>query len=921
MVVEDESIISKDIQHTLKNLGYGIAAASSGKEAIQKVEEARPDLVLMDIVLKGEIDGIEAAEQIHSQTGVPIIYLSAYNDEKILQRAKITEPYGYLLKPFQERELHTTIEMALYKHQVEKKLREREQWFAATLNSVGDAVIATDASEKITYMNPVAEVLTEWEKQEVVGRPVTEIFHLINEESRGEVHNPVSRVIREDAVTGLENHTLLVTKSGQEIPIDDRAAPIKNDKGDLMGAVMVFRDITERKNAEKALRKSHEELEKKVEERTAELLKPNETLRAEINDRIRAEKALRESEAKFRVLTETTASAIFIIQGDRFRYVNPAFEKQTEYSFGELLEMSFWDMVHPDFQNLARERGLARQRGDSVPSRYEFKIVAKGGVEKWVDFTAGVIEYEGKPAMLGTAFDITERKQGEEALRLFQQAIEVFPLGLTITDARGTIIYTNPCEASTHGYRVEELIGKDVRVLAPRHLWNPMTTKQLLAMNRWKRESINIKKDGSVFPVQLLSAVATNLAGHTLGVITTCEDITERKRAEEARAALEEQLRQSQKMEAIGQLAGGVAHDFNNLLTVIQGYTDLILRDLDEKSRLFQDMKEIKKASERAASLTRQLLAFSRKQILQPRVLDLNNLVLNMEKMLRRMIGEDIELVTLLAENLGRVKADPGQIEQVILNLAVNSRDAMPNGGTLTIETAHAELDENYARTHIGAAPGCYVSLSVSDTGAGMTPEIKEKIFEPFFTTKETGQGTGLGLSTVYGIVKQSGGNISVGSEPDRGTSFKIYLPLIDEETNPQNVASSSTQPIHGTEAILLVEDEETVRKLAVTILQRNGYKVIEAPNGQEAIHLVRSLSPLTIQLMLTDVVMPGMSGRQLAGEIHSLQPGMKVLYMSGYTDSSIVHHGVLDPGTAYIQKPFTPRALALKVREVLDGA
>jgi CheY-like chemotaxis protein len=373
-------------------------------------------------------------------------------------------------------------------------------------------------------------------------------------------------------------------------------------------------------------------------------------------------------------------------------------------------------------------------------------------------------------------------------------------------------------------------------------------------------------------------------------------------------------------MEAIGKLAGGVAHDFNNLLTVIHGYSELMLNSLDQNSRLRQDVQEIMHASDRASSLTRQLLAFSRKQVLQPQVLDLNADVSNMDKMLRRMIGEDIELVTLLVKDLGRIKADPGQIEQVLLNLAVNAKDAMRNGGKLTIETANVKLDENYARSHVDVTPGNYVMLSMSDTGVGMTPETKERIFEPFFTTKEKGKGTGLGLSTVYGIIQQSGGNIWVYSEPGLGTTFKIYLPTIEGDTESFRPAAVPTKLLQGSETVLLVEDEEMVRKLACTVLEKKGYRVLEASSGDKALDVVQGQNGNPIHLMVTDVVMPGMSGRQLADRLVSLRPELKVLYMSGYTDNAIVHHGVLDRGIAYIQKPFTPDALATKVREILDG-
>ncbi|PYS49074.1 MAG: hybrid sensor histidine kinase/response regulator [Acidobacteria bacterium] len=388
-------------------------------------------------------------------------------------------------------------------------------------------------------------------------------------------------------------------------------------------------------------------------------------------------------------------------------------------------------------------------------------------------------------------------------------------------------------------------------------------------------------------------------------------DVTERR-------LLEEQFRQSQKMEAIGQLAGGIAHDFNNLLTAINGYSELAMRKLQAEDPLRRNLEEIKKAGERAASLTRQLLAFSRKQILQPAVLVINSVVSDMEKMLRRLIGEDIDLKTALETQLGSIKADPGQIEQIIMNLVINARDAMPAGGKLTIETSNVDLDETYARQHTGVTPGHYVMLAVSDTGMGMNTATLARIFEPFFTTKEKGKGTGLGLSTIYGIVKQSGGNIWVYSEVGQGTTFKVYLPRVDEDAQEYKRTDETEEILQGTETILLAEDEEIVRTLAREILETYGYRVLEA-SGSGAALLICERVTEPIDLLITDVVMPEMSGRQLAARLSQLRPEMKVLYMSGYTDDAIVHQGVLDEDANFIQKPFTPDALAKKVREVLN--
>jgi PAS domain S-box-containing protein len=982
MVVEDERIISMSVQQTLKGMGFGIAAvATSGKEAIQKAEETQPDLILMDIGLKGDLDGIETAGQINARFDVPIIYLTADDYEQTLQRAKNTEPYGYILKPFQKRELYTTIEMALHRHRLERKLRERERWLGTILRSIGDAVIATDARGWVTYLNPVAEKLTGWGPGEAIGKSLDEIFSLIDEETRKGVENPVARVIREGSPTGIENHAILVTRNRTEIPIDDSAAPIKDKKGNLMGVVMIFRDITDRRRAEKALLDSRNDLERRVHERTVELVAANHKLQMEIDERKRAEETLRESEDRYRDLVEYSQYLILThnLEG-QILSVNQGGVGHLGFDQKDFFNKNIRDLLPPEvkdgfdaYLDTVRRHGTAKG----------LMLVQTSTGERRVWEYNNTLRTEGvtTPIVRSMAHDVTDRVRSEKAVKRLsqenaimaeigriisstlnvQEVYERFAaeVGKLISFDRIAMSTVNPDGRSAMiayvwGPEIPDRKQGDVlpaagslyeRIIANRSgILTQMDDEDKLAesypslLNLFRagfRSMISvplISKDQLIGLLNLQSfepksytepdlRLAEKVSNQIAGAIANAQLFMERVRAEEERAALQEQLRQSQKMEAVGQLAGGVAHDFNNLLTVIHGYSELILSEIDGKDRFFQDVHEIKAASERAASLTRQLLAFSRKQVLQPKVLDLNSLVLNIEKMLRRMIGEDIELATLLTNDLGRIKADPGQVEQVILNLAVNARDAMPKGGKLTIETTNVELDENYARSHVGVFPGRYVKLSVSDAGIGMPPEIRAKIFEPFFTTKESGKGTGLGLSTVYGIVKQSGGNIWVYSEPGQGTTFKIYLPVIEEgATDSFSATFVSSQPFQGSETVLLVEDEKAVRMLASTILRKSGYKVLEAANGEEALRIVHGQPPRSIQLMLTDVVMPGLSGRQLAGRVASLQPTTKILYMSGYTDNAIVHHGVLDPGTAYIEKPFTPETLASKVREVLDS-
>ncbi len=494
-------------------------------------------------------------------------------------------------------------------------------------------------------------------------------------------------------------------------------------------------------------------------------------------------------------------------------------------------------------------------------------------------------------------------------------AIEQTAESVLITDTEGTILYVNPAYERITGYSRTEAIGRKPSLVKSgkqgatfyQDLWTTISSGQV-----WQGRFANKKKDGTLYTDEATITPVLDKNGSIINYVGIQRDVTRELQ-------LEEQYRHAQKMEAVGHLTAGIAHDFNNLLTAINGFAELIRRQLKPDDSLQEFVDTILTSGRRAVDLVQQLLVFSHKQVTELQVLDLNTNVANIDKMLRRIIGENIELKTNLTPDLWWVRVDSVQMEQIIVNLAVNARDAMPDGGRLTIETANVALDDDYVAHHLDAQPGEHVLLAVSDTGCGMSDEVKSHIFDPFFTTKEMGKGTGLGLSTVFGIVKQSKGHIWVYSEEGIGTTFKIYLPRTEEHT-PSSVRSEieTAMPL-GTETILLVEDDAYVRELARRVLQRQGYTVLEAEDSQEALRLFLTHTA-PIHLLLTDVVMPGISGKALAEQLTQTKPNLKVLFMSGYTDDAIMRHGVLDPGIAFLQKPFNPTALIRKVRTVLDG-
>jgi PAS domain S-box-containing protein len=876
LVVDDQPKNTELLEAHLVPQGYEVVKAANGEEALKILSGNQIDLVLLDVMMP-RMSGFEVLEKIRADKKtrlIPVVMVTVLKETEDRVKALEAGCDDFISKPFDRHELLVRVKSLLRIKSLHDEVEEAREYAESVINTVREPLIALDQDLMVVSVN----------------RSFYEFFKVKPEETIGQLIYDLGN--KQWDIPRLRE--LLETILPEKTSFDDYE--VEHDFATIGRRIMLLnaRQIVRAMGKERIILMAIED----------------------VTEHRQLEDLLEQSEERYRRIFETAADGIVLLEKREGHIVhaNPAAVEMLGYSEAEYIGKMLQDIgVHLNMSDFPAIMESLSKRGilnyDDVP------VKTKSGQNFYADI---YMVNRAKLAQCNIR-DITNRKKAEQVLKeseeryriIFEGAAE----GIVVADIETRRIrYCNPAICEMLGYAEEELIELGVTDIHPKESLDHVLAEFEAQARGDKILAPNLpclRKDGSVVfaDVQSTSAVIDGLECN-MGFFT---DVTKRRQ-------IETQLRQAQKMEAIGTLAGGVAHDFNNILTSIIGNAELMLMTIGKDDSLREEIEEIKIAGERAAVLTRQLLAFSRKQIVQPKILDLNKLLTGIEKMLVRLIGEDIEILMIPESALWKVKIDPGQMDQVIMNLVVNAKDAMPLGGKVTIETANMDLDGNYFSKQgiIEARPGPYVMMAVSDTGSGMDKGVQEHIFDPFYTTKEIGKGTGLGLSTIYGIVKQNNGFIWVYSEPGQGSTFKIYLPKVKGKFKEEKKEQTSVENLGGSETVLIVEDDNSLRKLAQKSLQPHGYRVLVAENGEDALRISKEHEG-TIDLLITDVVMPKMDGKETAERLQPLHPQMKVIYMSGYTDDAIVHHGVLEPGLNLLEKPFSPEGFARKVREVLD--
>jgi PAS domain S-box-containing protein len=876
LIAEDEILEARDLAWTLAEAGYDVVGrVSSGQEAVRVARQTRPDLILMDIKLEGEIDGIEAADRIRSGCDAAIVYLTAHGDSGLFQRAKLTEPYGYLSKPVSTHELKRTVEMALFKHGLELKLRKSEQTVSAVL-AASPVGICLSRAGRIQWANEAWRQMFGYSTEgEYLNQPTSILHGSPADYSR----------VRQVLYSGLRHG-----------PTGEADTALRRKDGALFHAHLKITWLDPLDHAAGTV-----------------------SAIADVSARARAEDALAREKHRFEALAESSPFGMVLIQPDgSLEYINPKFREMLGYGPEDLPNAGAWyQAAYPDreYRGKVIAAWLAdlekAKPGEQRPRTWTVK--SKHGTEKVVHFRP-VLLPSGEHIV--TCEDISERKQMEESLRAsesrYRRIYDDTPVMMHSIDKDRIIRNVNKKWLNTLGYTRYEVVGARIDMIL-----TPESRESLIRIlpEFWARGEVQdlpyeyVKKDRTVMNVLLNSIVWDDPTWGAVS-LSVIRDVSGRK-------LLEKQLIHAQKMEAVGTLAGGVAHDFNNLLQIVLGYSDMLLFDRDPNHPDYEALAQIRHAARGGRDLVKGLLAFSRKLEGERCPVNLNQEIVRIEKLLSRMIPKMIAIDLKLAGNLWTIEADPSQIEQVVMNLAVNAQHAMPDGGRFSIETRNVGLDEDYCKAHLDAKPGRRVLLSVSDTGHGMTKDRLERIFEPFYTTKGPGEGTGLGLAIVYGIVKSHSGHIECYSEPGVGSVFRIYFPAIESRVE-DDVATTGETPAFGAETILLVDDEAAIREIDAKALSRQGYTVLTASSGTDALSVYRSRTR-EISLVILDLIMPEMGGKQCMEELLKINPKAKVLIASGFSNEGIAGDSLECGAKGFISKPFSANELCRMVRKVLD--
>lgn len=898
MTAGPDSLRMSDFIDCLKQLKITCTSpARTSQELLSRIREDIPALVFMDLDLPGG-PVMDAAAKIRKNYGLPVLFVGEAGALEKIPPACLSLPFGYLAPPFLPVDVQRLIATTIHTADLERRAKEANQArsdvearYHLLADNVTDVIFTMDLDLRYTYVSPSIKRIRGYEPEELIG---TTILDMVTPESGKELLLQFENQMKLETSGTADPYRFqmleaeVYCKDGTTVWIESRVTFLRNENLQPVGIIGINRDISER--------------------------------------RLMVDR-LRESEEKFRALAERCPFAIMIYQNDYWVYANPAAEQICGYFREELYQMRFWEVVHPDYRSLVRERGENRQAGQAAPPAYDFKIIHKTGRVIWVSLSGSSLIYEGKPAGLITVVDITERKKAEAALiaseARYRTILESIEDGYYEVDLKGNFTFFNDRFCHISGYSRKELLGVNYRRYADTETagrlrdffyrisdGSPSAAPFAIPI---------IQKDKTVRHAEITASLIRNDAGKPVGFRGIARDINDRALAEENRKKLEAQLRHAQKMEAVGTLAGGIAHDFNNILQAINGYAQLLLMNKSPENPDAQKLRQIQQAGERAGRLIQQLLTFSRKVDGRPRILSLNYEVRHTEELLRQTVPKMVAIDLNLDEQVEPVKADPMHIEQILLNLGSNAVDAMPDGGRLIIETRNVVLDHRFCSDHACAIPGSYVLLTVSDTGSGMDATTMTHIFDPFFTTKAAGKGTGLGLASVYGIVKSLGGYILCYSEPGRGSSFKIYLPAADRAPG-KDASLPEKKPRGGAETILIVDDEPAIREAAGEMLAYHGYNILLAETGESALEIFSARMD-AIDLVLMDISMPGMGGYQCMREMLKAKPTAKIIIASGYATTDHAREASELGAAGFIGKPYRIADIIATVRGVLDQA